>query len=179
MIKTLLAILLIAIAAVLVLAARKPAAFRVERSLDIQAASQKIFPLVDDLQQWRSWSPYEDKDPAMQRSFSGPARGVGAAYAWSGNREVGAGRMEITTSIPDRHIVMRLDFLKPFKATNTAEFTFTPDNGGTRVTWAMSGEASLLCRVIGLFIDMDKMIGKDFEAGLKRLKAVAERPTSS
>lgn len=176
MIKTLLAILFIAVAAVLALAARKPATFRVERTVDIHAAPQKIFPLIDELPQWRVWSPYEDKDPAMQRTFSGPARGTGAAYAWSGNREVGAGRMEITTSTPDRHIVMRLDFRKPFKATNTAEFIFTPADGGTRVTWAMSGEASFLCRVMGLFIDMDKMIGKDFETGLQRLKAVAERP---
>lgn len=179
MIKTSLAILLIAVAAVLVLAARKPAAFSVERSLDIQAAPQKIFPLVDELQQWRAWSPYEDKDPAMQRTFSGPARGTGAAYMWSGNREVGAGRMEITTSVPDRHIVMRLDFLKPFKATHTAEFTFTPANGATHVTWTMAGEANLLCRMLGLFIDMDKMIGKDFEAGLQRLRTVAERPAGS
>ena len=175
MLKTLSAILVIAVAAVLVLAARQPATFRVERSLDIATAPNKIFPLVDGLQHWRLWSPYETKDPAMQRTLSGPASGVGAAYAWSGNREVGAGRMEITTSEPDRHIAMRLDFLKPFKATHTAEFTFVPVAGGTRVTWFMHGEANLLSRVVGLFVNMDKMIGKDFESGLQQLKVAAER----
>lgn len=146
--------------------------FRYERSITIAAPPERIAPLVEDLHAWTRWSPWDKLDPAMERSYSGAEKGVGAAYAWSG-KKAGAGSMRITAATPAQ-ITLALEFLRPFKAQNTVEFTFTPSEGGTRVTWAMSGPRTFMSKLFGLFMNMEKMIGKDFEAGLASLKAAAE-----
>lgn len=152
-----------------------PASFTVKRSLDIRAPADRLFPLIADFNAWSAWSPYEKRDPAMKRRFSGSPSGVGAIYEWDGNRNVGQGRMEILESTPPSKVRIDLQFMKPFKAHNVAEFTFEPHGQNTTVTWAMYGPTTLMSRVMGLFINMDKMIGKDFEAGLQNLKALAEK----
>ena len=166
-------VLAIAIAAVLILAATKPDTLRVQRAISVRAPAESIFPLINDFHQWRSWSPYEDKDPALKRTYSGNSSGVGAVYAWDGNKNVGSGRMEILESAP-RKIRIKLDFFAPFKASNVAEFTFTPQGGATDVDWVMTGENRFIGKVMSIFLDFDKLIGKDFEAGLADMKAAAE-----
>ena len=147
--------------------------FEIARSVTVQAEPARIHGLVDDFHQWTAWSPWEDLDPAMRRSYSGPDAGVGARYEWSGNRKAGRGSMEITSSTPGT-IGLRLAFLKPFKATNDVEFTLVPAGTATEVTWRMKGEQTGLAAVFARFVPMDKLVGKDFEKGLARLKAVAE-----
>ncbi|MGA3121221.1 MAG: SRPBCC family protein [Polyangiaceae bacterium] len=147
--------------------------FRIERSTTISAPAEKIFPLLDDFHAWSRWSPYEKLDPAMQRTYSGEPRGVGAAYAWTG-KKAGAGAMEITQASAPSRVAIALTFTKPMRAQNTAEFLLEPSSGGTRVTWSMTGQVTLMTTIFGLFVNMDKMIGKDFEAGLAAMKAIAE-----
>ncbi|KRE89375.1 polyketide cyclase [Frateuria sp. Soil773] len=176
--NTLTAVLLLVAVIVLALlgyAAARPDTFRVERTIHIEAAPETVFAQIDDFRRWSAWSPYEKRDPAMKRAFDGPASGLGAVYGWSGNNKVGEGRMEIVRSAPASRIEIRLDFVRPFEAHNTAEFTLAPQAGGTEVRWAMHGPSPYLSKLMGIFIDMDKMIGKDFETGLAGLKAVAER----
>jgi carbon monoxide dehydrogenase subunit G len=168
-------ILLAAIAVVLVWASTQPDDFRTQRSASIKAPPEKIFALINDLQTWRNWSPYETKDPAMKRSFSGPQSGKGAVYEWDGNNNVGKGRMEITDTAPPSKVVIKLDFIKPFEGHNTAEFGIVPSGDNTNVSWAIYGPRPFVAKVMGLFLDMDKMIGTDFEVGLAKLKAMAER----
>lgn len=165
----------VAIAVILVLASTKPDSFRVERRIAIKAPPEKIFPLIDDFRAWPQWSPWEKKDPNMQRSHSGAQSGKGAAYAWEGNKNVGKGRMEIVESSPPSKIVVDLHFISPFKANNTAEFTLTPSGDATTVAWAMYGPNLFIGKVMGTVMSMDKMIGRDFEAGLANMKAAAER----
>jgi hypothetical protein len=167
-------VLAIAIAAVLILAATKPDTFIVERATSVAASPEKIFPLIDDFHQWRLWSPYENKDPAMQRSYSGAASGKGAVYSWDGNSNVGSGRMEILDSSAPAKIVIKLDFFKPFEGHNTAEFTMLPQGDGTRVNWLMHGPAPFMSKLMQVFMNLDNMIGKDFEVGLANLKRLAE-----
>ena len=167
-------VLAVAIAIVLILAATRPDTFSVQRAATIKAPPESIFPLIADFHQWGSWSPWENRDPAMQRSFSGAERGKGAVYAWDGNRNVGSGRMEILTAQAPSNIVIKLDFLKPFEAHNTAEFTMLPQGDATNLTWAMHGPLVFMAKVMHTFINMDRMIGKDFEAGLANLKRLAE-----
>ena len=174
MFKIILLIVIVALAAVLGFATTRPDVFRVERSASIKAAPEKIFPLIADFHQWGAWSLWEKMDPAMQRTFSGAASGKGAVYAWEGNSKVGAGRMEITDTVPSK-ITIQLDFIKPFEGHNIAEFTLTPNGDTTNVTWAMHGPASFISKLIGLFCNMDKMIGKDFETGLANLKVIAQK----
>ena len=168
-------ILAIAIAVVLVLAATKPDTLRVQRSASIEAPAEAIFPLINDFHQWRSWSPYENKDPAMKRTYDGAERGKGAVYVWDGDKNVGSGRMEILEAAAAHKIVIKLDFFTPFEGHNTAEFTMLPQGGGTHVTWLMHGPARFLTRLIQVFMNLDRMIGKDFEAGLANLKKLAEK----
>jgi uncharacterized protein YndB with AHSA1/START domain len=168
-------VLAIAIAIVLVLAATKPASFRVQRSITVKAPPEKIFPLIDDFHQWRSWSPYENKDPAMKRSFSGAQSGKGAVYGWEGNKNVGSGRMEILDAPVPSKIVIKLDFFKPFEGHNTAEFTLLPQADVTNITWAMHGPAPFMSKVMQVFMNFDHMIGKDFEIGLANLKRLTEQ----
>ena len=162
------------LAALLAVAARRPASFRIQRSAVIRAPAWKIFALIDDLKGFNSWSPYERKDPGLMGSYSGAARGVGAAYAWEG-RKAGTGRMEIIASQAPTRVTMRLDLLKPFKALNTAEFTLRAEGDTlTIITWALHGPAPYLSRLIGVVCNLDRMIGKDFEAGLANLKQLTE-----
>ena len=168
-------VLAIAIAAVLILAATKSDTLRVQRAISIKAPADRIFPLINDFHQWRSWSPYEDRDPALKRTYGGADSGKGAVYAWDGNKNVGSGRMEILeTAVPSK-ILIKLDFFKPFEGHNTAEFTMLPQGDGTHVTWLMYGPANFMSRLIQVFINLDNMIGKDFEAGLANLKKVVEK----
>jgi uncharacterized protein YndB with AHSA1/START domain len=175
MLKTISLVVAALVATLLIVASTRPGAFRVERSITIDAPPERIFGLLADFRQWSAWSPYEKRDPAMRRTFEGAASGPGAVYAWAGNREVGEGRMEVVQSTPPSRLTLQLDFIEPFAAHNTAEFTLAPAQGGTRVTWAMWGPSPFMSRLIGLFVDMDTMIGRDFEAGLANLKTLAQR----
>jgi uncharacterized protein YndB with AHSA1/START domain len=167
-------VLAVAIAIVLILAATRPDTFSIQRAATIKAPPEKIFAVISDFHQWGSWSPWENRDPAMQRSFSGANSGRGAVYAWDGNKNVGSGRMEILdVSVPSK-IVIKLDFLKPFEAHNIAEFTMLPQGDATNLTWAMHGPLVFMAKVMHVFINMDNMIGKDFEAGLANLKRLTE-----
>jgi uncharacterized protein YndB with AHSA1/START domain len=168
-------ILAAAIAVVLILASRKPDTLRVQRATSIEAPPEKIFPLIEDFHRWQSWSPYETRDPDMQRTFSGAASGKGAVYAWNGNKNVGSGRMEILDAPPPGKVVIKLDFLKPFEAHNTAEFTLLPQGDTTNVTWLMHGPAPLMSKVMQVFMNMDNMIGRDFAVGLANLKRITEK----
>jgi len=165
----------VAVVAILIAASMRPDTFRVQRSAVIQAPPEKIFPLIEDFRAWGGWSPWEKKDPAMKRSFSGAASGKGAVYAWDGNSEVGQGSMEIVEDVPPSKLVLNLDFVKPFEGHNVVAFTLVPQGEATNVTWTMEGASPFISKVIGLFCDMDSMIGKDFEAGLASLKAMAEK----
>lgn len=175
MIKTIAFVVAVLIAGVLVFAATRPDNFRVERSVTIKAPPEKIYPYFDDFNRWAVWSPWEKLDPAMKRSFSGAPAGKGAVYAWQGNGKVGEGRMEVLESSPSSKLLIKLDFIKPFEGHNTAEYTLVPAGDSTRVTWAMYGPAPYISKLMGVFVSMDSMIGKDFEAGLANLKAAAER----
>ena len=176
MFKTTILIVLALIAAVLAYATTRPDDFEVRRTAAIQAPPQKIFGLIDDFHQWSTWSPWEKMDPAMIRTHSGAATGKGAAYAWEGNDKVGQGRMEITESSSPSRVAIRLDFIKPFEGHNVAEFTLAPQGEATtQVNWAMRGPRPFIAKLMGIFVDMDKMIGKDFEAGLANLKIAAEK----
>lgn len=150
------------------------AGYKVERSITVNAPSHRVHGLIDDFHSWTLWSPWEDLDPALQRVYSGPDESVGAHYAWQGNRKAGKGGMEITGSIPEG-IDITINFIKPFKSTNTTRFTFRPSGSGTQVLWELWGEQKGLMNVIGKVYSMDRMIGPDFEKGLARLKAVAEK----
>ena len=175
---TLLLLIVIAIVALLAYASSRPDTFRYERSIRIGAPIVQVAELIDDFHEWSKWSPWEHMDPAMQRTYSGAAAGVGAVYEWIGNKKVGTGRMEITEmrSGSERGLItIKLDFFKPFKASNTAEFLMTPTESGTDLVWAMFGPSPFMSKVMGVFMDMDKMIGKDFEAGLQALKKNAEQ----
>ena len=168
-------VLVVAIAIVLVLAATKPNTFSVRRIATIKAPPEKIFSLINDFHQWRAWSPYEHKDPAMKRSYDGAESGKGAVYTWEGNKNVGSGRMEILDTSAPTKIVIKLDFFAPFEGHNTAEFTMLPQGDATDVTWLMHGPARFISKVMQVFMNLDNMIGKDFEAGLANLKRLTEK----
>ena len=175
MLKIIAIAFVVLVAGLLVYAATRPDTFRVERSAVIQAPPEKIYALISDLKGWGAWSPYEKKDPAMKRTFGAVTAGKGAVYEWDGNKNVGKGRMEITDAAQPSKIVIKLDFLEPFEGHNTAEFTMDGKGGATTVTWAMYGPANYVSKLMGVFFNMDKMIGTDFEAGLSYLKAVTEK----
>jgi uncharacterized protein YndB with AHSA1/START domain len=164
-----------AVAGVLaVVVATRPATFHLERSVTIAAPPEAAFASVNDFQEWAKWSPYEKLDPQMKRTFEGPRSGAGAGYAWKSDGRAGAGRMTIVESEKAGRIVIKLEFLEPMQATNTATFTFVPTTEGTRVTWAMDGHNNFAGKAASLVFDIDKMVGADFEQGLSALKAVAE-----
>lgn len=167
-------IVVVFVAAVLVIAAGKPDTFRVQRSATIQAPPEKIYPLIEDFHRWALWSPWEKKDPAMKRTFSGAASGKGAVYTWDGDKNVGQGSMEITEATAPSKVALKLDFLEPFEAHNQVEFIIVPRGSASEVTWTMIGPANFLTKIMHVFFDMDRMVGGDFEAGLAALKAAAE-----
>jgi cellulose synthase/poly-beta-1,6-N-acetylglucosamine synthase-like glycosyltransferase len=175
MLKIIALVAVVLLVALLVFAATKPDTFRVQRSANINAPSEKIFALIDDYRSWGSWSPWEKKDPAMKRTYSGAASGKGAVYAWEGNKDVGQGRMEIAESVPPSKVTIKLDSIKPFEAHNIVEFTLEPQGDATNIRWAMQGHTSYFAKIIHVFFDMDSMVGKDFETGLANLKAIAEK----
>lgn len=176
MFKTIALAIVAALVVLLIYAGARPDSFRVERSITIQAAPEQVFVLINDLQRFNSWNPYEKKDPAIQGRYSPVTVGPGARYGWE-SKEVGVGSLEITESQAPGRVAMKLDFVKPFEAHNQALFTLTPEaGGGTRVQWAMEGPAPYISKLMGIFFSMDKMIGGDFEAGLASLKALAEAP---
>jgi uncharacterized protein YndB with AHSA1/START domain len=164
----------VAVGLLLALAAMKPDTFRVARSITIKAPPEKIFPLIDDLHQFNTWNPYEKKDPDIKGSYSGPATDRGAAYAWESGK-VGTGSMEIIETAPPSKVAMRLDFVKPFEAHNAVEFTLAPKGDATEVIWAMSGPVPFMAKIMHVLVDMNKMVGADFEAGLANLKELSER----
>ncbi|GAC1369319.1 MAG: SRPBCC family protein [Aquirhabdus sp.] len=174
---TIFVLLTLFVIAILAYAATRPNHFRIQRSTIIQAPPEKVFPFIHDFHQWQAWSPWENIDPTMQRTYSGTQQGVGTIYAWEGKGKVGAGRMEITSTNPHSEIIIRLDFLKPFEAHNTAEFTLTPQGQNTELTWVMHGPSPYISKLMGVFFNMDRMIGKDFEKGLNNIKYIAEQST--
>ncbi len=175
MLKIIAIAILVAVVAILIYATTKPDTFRVERTSTIKAPPEKVFALIDDFHRWTIWSPYENKDPDMKRTHSGAASGKGAIYEWDGNKNVGKGRMEVIESSPPSRIVIKLDFLAPFEAHNTAEFTLQAQGDSTQVTWAMYGPANYVSKLMTVFFSMDKMVGDDFAIGLANLKAAAEK----
>jgi hypothetical protein len=175
-IAILVVVLAVAVVVVLVLALRKPDTFTVRRSALVHARAEQIFPRVNNFRQWAGWSPWENKDPAMKRSYSGAESGKGAIYAWDGNKNVGSGRMEILDASSPSEITIKLDFFKPFEGHNTAEFTFSPERETTtNVIWVMRGPSSFMSKVMQVFMNFDTMIGRDFEAGLANLKKLTEK----
>jgi uncharacterized protein YndB with AHSA1/START domain len=172
-------VLAVVIVALLIYASTRPDTFRVQRTREINAPAERIFPLIANLKSMNTWNPFVEPDPAIKISYSGPENGKGAAHTWSGNSNVGAGRIEITEAVPPARVAMRLVMVKPMKADNAVEFTLAPNGrgtgvGGTDVTWAMSGSQPLLAKVMSLFIDCDRMVGGQFEKGLAKLKTIAE-----
>ncbi|MFZ2449743.1 MAG: SRPBCC family protein [Methylovulum miyakonense] len=175
MVKTLIIVLAVLLVAMLVYAATKPDTFRVQRSVNIKAAPEMIFPLINDLHRMETWSAWEKIDPDMKRVYSGAASGPGSVYQWEGNKEIGQGRMEIIGSAPPSRITIRMDFIKPFPASNTLEFILQTEGASTWVTQAIFGPSPYLSKLIGLVFSMDKMVGGKFEDSLAALKTVAEK----
>jgi uncharacterized protein YndB with AHSA1/START domain len=163
------------LAGVLTFAATKPDSFEVRRSLSMKAPPERVFALVEDFHQWPTWSPWERLDPGMQRTHSGAPKGKGAVYAWRGNDQVGRGRMEILDASAPSRVTIQLEFFEPWEARNTAEFIVVPSTGGTTVTWSMRGPSPFMSKLMSVFMDLDQMIGKDFEAGLANMRTAAER----
>jgi hypothetical protein len=174
MLKIIAIVVVVIIAGVLILAATKPDTFRVQRSASIKAPPDRIFAFINDFSRWGTWSPWEKKDPAMKRTFGAKTMGKGAAYAWEG-KEVGQGSMEIVDSPAPSKVAIKLDFVRPFEAHNMVDFTLEPKGDSTQVTWAMAGDTPFFGKIIHVFINMDNMVGKDFDAGLASLKVEAEK----
>jgi hypothetical protein len=168
-------LLIAVVGTVLAYAATKPDVFRVQRTASIKAPPEKIFPLINDFRSWGSWSPYEHKDPAMKKTYSGASAGKGAVYAWDGDKNVGSGRIEIADTAPPNKVMIKLDMVKPFAAHNNVEFRLEPRGDTTDVTWAMNGQTPYMAKILHVFLDMDRMVGQDFEAGLASLKTIAEK----
>ena len=148
--------------------------YTVTRKTSINASPSEVYSHMIDFHNWGAWSPWDDLDPEMSKTYSGADSGVGAHYAWTGNRKVGSGNMEITDAKADAEIQIALEFLKPFKATNQTTFSLSPEGDGTNVSWSMTGKNTLMTRIMGIFKSMDSMVGPDFEKGLAKLKDVAE-----
>nr|WP_316639214.1 SRPBCC family protein [uncultured Roseateles sp.] len=176
MFKKIALVLVVLIVALLGFAATRPDSFSVKREITIKAPAEKIYPLVNDFHQWTAWSPWEKLDLAMTRTHSGAPAGKGAVYGWKGNKDVGSGRMEITDTTAPAKVLIKLDFFEPFESQNTADFSFKPQaDGSTQVVWVMYGPMPYISKLMSVFVSMDAMIGKDFEAGLANMKATAEK----
>lgn len=176
MLKTIVLAIAVLIGGVLIYASTKPDTFSVQRSTVVKAPPEKIFPLINDFKQWPSWSPYEGKDPTMKRSYGPVTAGMGATYAWDGNKDVGKGDMKIEGTTPPTLVRLQLHFIKPFEGQNQVDFKIEPEGPQTKLSWIMSGPAPFMTKLMSTFFDMDKMIGKDFETGLANIKALAEKP---
>lgn len=174
MLKIILIALAVIAAVLVVVVALQPSQFRVVRSTTISAPPQAVFAQVNDFHRWEKWNPWGKIDPAMKQSYEGAPAGSGAVYTWVGNNEVGEGRMTIIESRPNELVRVKLEFFKPFAATNTAEFTFKPEGNQTVVTWAMFGDKNFMAKAVHLFMNMDKMIGGQFDKGLADMKSAVE-----
>lgn len=168
-------VLFVLLAACVGFIASRPSEFRIARSHTLSAPPDVVYAYVGDFKKWPEWSPWEKLDPSMKRELSGASAGLGAVYYWSGNKQAGEGRMTITEARPGERLTMRLEFMRPFAATNAAQFDFAPSGQGTTVTWAMSGKNNFVTKAIGLFMDMDKMVGTEFEKGLATLDSVTAK----
>lgn len=176
MLTNILIVVAILVIAFVVIVALRPSEFRVTRSTTISAPPPAVFAQVNDFHKWEAWNPWGKIDPAMKQAYEGAPAGTGAIYTWRGNKEVGEGRMAVTESRPSDLIRIKLEFFKPFRATNTAEFTFKPERHQTAVTWTMTGENNFIAKAVHLFMNMDKMVGGQFEKGLAQMKVVVEAP---
>jgi len=174
LLKIVTVVVLVLVAGVFAYAATKPDTFRVQRTTTINAPPASIVKFVEDFRAWPAWSPYEKLDPAMKKTLTGASSGKGAVYEWEGNSQAGKGRMEILDSSPSR-VRIQLDFEKPFTSHNMAEFRLVPHGSSTSVTWAMEGPNLFIGKVMSVFIDVDTMVGGDFESGLAALKSLAEK----
>jgi uncharacterized protein YndB with AHSA1/START domain len=172
---TIIALVIIIIVAVIGYAATRPDVFPIKRSVSIKAPPEKVFALINDLHQWEGWSPWEKVDPAVKRTYRGTANSKGAVYEWEGNKNVGQGRMEITESVPQLKIVLKLDFIKPFEGHNTVEFMLSSQGENTIVTQTMYGENNFMSKLMGVVFNADKMIGDKYQEGLNNLKNIAEK----
>jgi uncharacterized protein YndB with AHSA1/START domain len=175
MLKLMLIVVSLLAAGLMFAIARKPAHFRIQRSTRIGVPREKLFAYVSDLHNFDAWSPWAQLDPAMRKTHFGAASGVGAGYEWQGNNKVGHGRMEIVEAVAPERVLIKLDFLKPFEAHNMAEYLLVERDGETEFTWAMFGPNNFTSKAMSLFFNMDKMVGAQFEQGLRELKTVAER----
>jgi Polyketide cyclase / dehydrase and lipid transport len=173
LLRILLALAVLVVVAAVVIALQ-PSHFRIARTLTMRAPAPVVFAQVNDFHNWRAWSPFAQVDPAMQESYAGAAAGMGAVYTWSGDKRAGEGRMTLTDSLSPERIRIRLEFVRPMTATNTAEFTFQPQGDGTAVTWSMEGDRNFLFKAVGLFMNMDKIVGGEFEKGLQQMKSIVE-----
>jgi Polyketide cyclase / dehydrase and lipid transport len=165
---------LVLIVAVIAFIATRPTNSRIQRSAQINAPADVVFSIINDLRRWAEWSPYDKRDPNMKKTFEGPSAGPGAIYIWNGNSQVGEGRLTIVESKPGELVSMRLEFSRPFKCNNEVNFKIVPSDGGTRVSWIMDGKNNFIGKFMSLIMDMDKMVGTDFEHGLANLNTVAQ-----
>jgi len=172
---TIVGVIALIIIIVLVVASTRPDTFRVERSGSMAAPPDKVFALIEDFHKWTSWSPWENLDPDLKRTYGGAEKGKGATYAWQGNAKAGEGSMEILEATPSSRVLIKIDFSKPFEAHNQVAFAINAEGSGTRVVWSMTGPQAFMMKVMCLFMSMDAMVGKDFEKGLASLKSVAEQ----
>lgn len=179
MIKKILLGLVAVIAILLIVASFQPGTMVVERSATMAAPLSAVFAVVNDFSRWNDWSPWAKLDPEMKTSLEGPTTGVGAVYKWSGNNEVGEGRTSLVESVPDQKVGMKLAFVRPFPGESDVQFTFTPEGDGTKVTWAMQSPQPFMAKLVGLFIDCEKMCGDSFLEGLANLKKVVEQPAGA
>lgn len=174
MLRKILIVVAVLVVGLVAVISAQPSQYTVRRSAVISAAPEVVFPLINDFHNWASWSPWEKLDPAMKKTFEGSPVGTGSIYSWAGNSDVGEGRMTIAESKPNESVRIKLEFLKPFESTSTTDFLLKPSGGGTSVDWVMSGENNFIAKAFSLFMNMDKMVGGDFEKGLSQMKAVAE-----
>jgi hypothetical protein len=175
MVETILIALALIIFVLLIIVALQPSEFRVVRTAAMAAPAPAVFAQVNDFHNWEAWSPWAKLDPAMKQSYEGPPAGTGAIYTWNGSKQVGEGRMTITESRPSDLVRINLEFFKPFAANNLTEFTFRPAGNHTEVTWNMTGKNNFIAKAIHLFMNMDKMVGGQFEQGLAQMKSVVEK----
>jgi hypothetical protein len=179
MLKKIVITIAVLVVALLAYATTQPDEFKIERSAVVNAPAATIFPLINNFKAWQPWSPFEKKDPNMKRTYSGAETGVGSMYAWDGNSDIGAGSMEITESTPNTRVVIAMHFLRPMEDKSTVAFTVTPQGESNTVTWSMYGPNNFAGKLMGVFMNIDKMVGADFEAGLADLKAIAEKQAAA
>jgi hypothetical protein len=170
-------VVVVLIIAAIAFIATRPSNSRIQRSAQINAPADVVFSIINDLRRWAEWSPYDKRDPNMKKTFEGPSAGPGAIYIWNGNSQVGEGRLTIVESKPGELVSMRLEFSRPFKGNNEVNFKIVPSDGGTRVSWIMDGKNTFMTKFMSIFMDMDKMVGTDFEHGLANLNNVAQTET--